>query len=425
MKRTILFLVALLAAATFRPQGVPGATGATEPVGAPEDAPAATTGGARVVLERSVESLETTQPTASPVELWMEKFDLAGRRLPRGVRSLGVPMSDPAGGALSAEGPVGENFPISNVPTDVSSTESLDRSSVAYNPQRGEYFVVWHATTRAARNNIYGRFVSAAGSPLGALFAIAETAGIELAPSVAYDADANQYWVAWTDLGSGSTGDIHLIRLSPTGAPLGGDIVVNEAGPVAFAARVAFGAGRCMVVWVSGPGDATAQILLRAYDSAGNALTSIMPLSDAAGVSTEPDIAFNPTDQNFLVVWNQQQAGTGWDVKSLGITPDFNSFSPQTVTSATGDQRTPRISFSVPAGRYLVVWYDGRSQQTYDIYGRLVGRDGVRLGNDISIYAGVYNDAVAVVAGSATTSQFAVVLSVEAVTDTEYVPVAL
>jgi len=382
----------------------------SEPVGDPEDAPA-TTGGARVVLERSVESLETTQPTASPVELWMEKCDLAGSRLPRGVRSPGVPMGDPPGGPSPEEAPVtlaGANFPICNVPTDVSRTEALDRSSVAYNPQSGEYFVVWHATTRASSNNIYGRFVSAAASPLGAPFAIAETAGIELAPSVAYDATANQYWVAWTDLGSGSTGNIHLRRLSPTGAPLGSDIVVNGAGPIAFAARVAWGAGRCMVVWNSDPGDGNAHILLRAYDAAGTALTPGMLLSDAAGKSTDPDISFNPTDQNFLVVWSQQRAGTGWDVKSLGITADVYSFSPQTISSAPGDQKTPRIGFSAGAGRYLVVWYDGRSQQTWDIYGRLVGRDGVGVGGDISIYVGAYTDALPVVAGSGSASQFAV-----------------
>jgi len=249
------------------------------------------------------------EPARTPLAEWLER--ISSTEIP-------TPGTSPEEGALEdtissdAEGAlVGANFPISNFADSVSSTESLDQSSVAYNPGRGEYLVVWHATTRASSNNIYGRFVSAAGSPVGGQFVIADTTGIELAPSVAYDGTANQYWVAWTDLGSGSTGNVHLRRVSPTGTLLGSDIIVNSPGPVAFATRIAVGAGRCIVAWNSDPGDGNAHILVRSYDVNANPVTTVLLLSDAAGKATLPDIAFNSTDSNFLVVWYESHVSTG------------------------------------------------------------------------------------------------------------------
>jgi hypothetical protein len=345
---------------------------------------------------------EAERPATSWAARWATGA-VGGALLEGGEQPFDAAPPENAAGSLA-----GSNFPICNVSVDVSSTETLDRSSVAYNPQRGEYLVVWHATTRASSTNVYGRFVSAAGTALGSPFAIAETSGMELAPSVAFDGTANQYWVAWTDLGTGSTGNIHLRRLSPTGTPVGTDTVVNTAGAVAFGARVAWGGGRCLVVWTSDPGGGNAYIYFRAYDGNGAAVTPVYRLSDDPGKSTDPDIAFDTAQQRFVAVWNQQMSASGWDVKSLGITLDFYSFSPQTVSGAAGDQKLPRIGYSAGAGRYLVVWHDGRSQQTYDIYGRLIGGDGVALGADLPIFAGTYTDGNPAVAGSSTASQFTV-----------------
>jgi len=374
-------------------------SGAPGPIGDPEE-PLDVPASARLPVGHLEDPLEGGDEEVSPLAPWLAKLGVA--RTPASDEGSEIDGPENAGGLA------GSNFPICTVPTDVSNTESLDRSSIAYSTQVGTYMVVWHATTRASRQNVYGRVVSTAGTMPGVPFSIATSAGMELSPSIAYDSTVHQYWVAWTDLGSGSTGNIHLRRVSVTGTVLGSDIVVNDPGPIAFGARVAFGAGRCIVVWTSDPGNGNSYVLMRAYDGTGNALTPVYRLSDDPGKSTDPDIAYNSADQSFLVVWNQQQTATGLDVKSLGITKDFYSFSPQTISAATWDQKAPRISFSAGAGRYLVAWHDARSQQTWDVYGHLVGRDGAGVGSDFPIFVGAYTDASPVVGGSGTTSQFMV-----------------
>ncbi|MFI5143071.1 MAG: hypothetical protein ACHQHM_03475, partial [Thermoanaerobaculales bacterium] len=94
------------------------------------------------------------------------------------------PLGDDSGGLIGA------NLPICTYADDVSNTESLDRSSIAYNPNASQYLVVWHAVSRATNYDIFGRFVSASGSVAGTIFAINQDAGLQIAPSVAYDSSA-------------------------------------------------------------------------------------------------------------------------------------------------------------------------------------------------------------------------------------------
>ena len=362
--------------------------------------------GGRMDAPRDTGSEPDASAVAAPLDEW-----LARAGVPRSWwgmepddRDTLTSAADAAGSAAALSG----NFPICNVADAVSSAESLAKPSVAYNPRRNEYLVTWQATTRAAKTNVYARFVSSSGTPLGSQFSIAETTNIELAPSVAYDSNADQYWVAWTDLGSGSTGDVKVRRYSPTGVAVGNPVVVNNAGAVAFAGRVACGAGRCIVVWNSDPGDGNGHILARSFDASANPVTAVLLLSAAVGQAMTPDIAFNTNDSNFLVVWHEYHASTGYDVMSHGITPNIASYGIRTVSAAAGDQKVARVGYSPSAGRYLVVWYDGRSQVTWDVYGQLVGRDCVPTGGVITVYAGAHHDAYPVVAGSNATGEFLV-----------------
>lgn len=309
--------------------------------------------------------------------------------------------------AGDGDGLIGTNFAISAYADSVSNTESLDKSSMAYNPARNESLVVWHAMTRETSQDIYGRFISASGVPTGAIFPINTDAGIQIGASVAFDAAASQYWVTWSDFGTGSTANVRLQRVSTTGTLLGGVITVNGPGPLALASRVACGAGRCLVVWTNVPDTTNSHILVRSYDSSGNPATTVLLISDAVGVSEYPDIAFNASDSNFLVVW-EQAIGSTWDVIGMGVTKDIAVFPKITISSASGNQQGPRVAYSAGAGCYLTVWYDGRNTQNWDIYGQRVSRTFALTGGNIAIHQGSYNDLNPAVAGLDTTSQFAV-----------------
>jgi hypothetical protein len=336
-------------------------------------------------------------PPRSTLAEWEERWALRGTH-------LGTEAAEAR--ALDL---VGANFPIASFPDATSVMEGLASSSAAYNPVRNEYLVAWHASTQATAANIHARRFSASGSPLGGEFVISAAAGPQVVPNVAYNDATDQYWVTWTDYRSGPSPDVYLRRLSANGSPLGGEMVVNEGAPSAFASRVACGGGRCAVVWASDPDDGNSHILIKGYNADGSPLTGVLLLSGHPGVATEPDICFNAEDGHFAAVWYEWHSGTDWDIGAYGLDSLLRkSFGRISISSSSGNQVYPRVAYSAGADRYCVVWQDGRSQQTWDIYGQLLARSGQFASSALPIFSGPFHDEAPAVAGHGSGSQFMV-----------------
>lgn len=337
---------------------------------------------------------------ASPVEQWLERL---------GVARVMPAVAEPDERVAASPGHLERgNFPISNFADAVSTTESLDGSTAAWDSLRGQYLVVWHALSRARSYNIYGRFVSGTGTLQGGAFVIADAAGMQIAPSIAYDAARDGYWVAFTDFGGGSVGSVKLRRLSAAGVMIGGEITASGIGGNAYAARLTVGGGRCWVAWASEPGDGNSHILVRGYDGLGNPTSPGLLLSEAYGKATEPDLAYDGSDQHIMVVWHESRTSSGWDVVAYRLNYDLYSLGRMTVSAALANQVSARVAYCAAAGRYLVVWQDGRSQTSWDVWGQLVDRNGALAGGALGLFAGAYHDIAPVVAGHGTASQFAV-----------------
>jgi len=337
---------------------------------------------------------------------------LLGRRplagLVRPGDALRGAAEDAGVSALGDEsGLIGANLPICTYADDVSRTESLDLSNIAYNPNLGQYLVVWHAVSRATNYDVFGRFVTAAGANAGPIFAINQDAGLQIAPNVAFEPSAGRYWVTWTDFGNGNTGNVRLQAFSTSGTAATGVITVNMAGANAYSSRVACGAGACVVVWTNLVSNNIAQILARSFDSSGNPVASQVLLDDPAGFGDAPAIAFNSSDGNFLAVW-EQNIGGWYHVQGIGMTPNAQLFPAVTFLAGSWQERYPRVAYSAGALAYLVAWDDGRSMKTFDIYGQLVSRGFGLVGGALTIYAGPYTEWAPVVAGLDTSSQFLV-----------------
>ncbi len=325
---------------------------------------------------------------------------LASRGLPRPRLAAAAPAAKTQGFPAGA-------FAVANHVDAVSPTENLDSASIAYNPSRGEYLVVWHAFVRETATDIYGRRLSASGSPIGAAFVICDAAGVQAVPHVAYESTTGTYWVTWSDFRNGDIPDVMVRRVSGTGSLVGSEIQAN--GPVneAFASRIACGSGRCVVTWQNVEADGDSHVLIQGYEASGATFVPILLLTDAVGVAAEPDICYNPTDQHFTLAW-QTSNGSNWDVSMFVLNRDLAGVAWGPVSTASGHQGLVRIAYSPGAGRYLVVWQDSRSQQTWDVYGQLVGRDGALSGSPLAIYAGSYHDTDPVVVAHSSSSEFVV-----------------
>jgi hypothetical protein len=364
-----------------------------------------------------------------PVKSWMRM--LVGV----GIAALLVVVAAGAG-AWGAGGPssarvsslVGSAFRISGP----QATSSENWPAVAWNGSGNEFLVVWsdgrNSSTRGS--DIYGRRVSAAGSAVGPDFRISGPAAIDVEsnPAVAWNATANEYLVVWDDNRNSSTRslDIYGRRVSAAGTPLGADFRVSGAGAIwdDLWPAVAWDAtaNEYLVVWDDGRNSSTRSwdIYGRRVSAAGTPLGADFRVSGAGAISYEnwPAVAWGGTANEFLVVWGDGRNFTsslddiyGRRVSAAGtpLGADFRISGP----NAWSHEATPAVAYDSTANQFLVVWTDPRNIDTRgdDIYGRRVSAAGAPVGANFRISGpnAISYEANPAVAYNSTSNQFLVV----------------
>ncbi|MDQ3703769.1 MAG: S-layer homology domain-containing protein [Chloroflexota bacterium] len=109
----------------------------------------------------------------------------------------------------------------------------------------------------------------------------------------------------------------------------------------------------------------------------------------ALGSQSEPSVAYNPTATEYLVVWEDSR-GTGGDgavnIQGQRVDADGTMLGENfVIAEAAGAQSEAKVAFSTNAAGYLVVWEDGRSGTSVDIYGQVVSSGGSLVGANFQI----------------------------------------
>ncbi|MBU0495857.1 MAG: hypothetical protein KKA73_25095 [Chloroflexi bacterium] len=266
--------------------------------------------------------------------------------------------------AALAGAPIGGRFLIQN-----DTTPSEIQPAVAYNPVRQEYLVVWHIEYLASPiKEVWGRRVSRTGALLSPAFRISpENGGYN--PDVAYNSAADQYLVVY-ETGSNIEGQ----RVLATGALVGSEIDIAVGyvhGSFHYtrpAVDYASTANRYLVAlrYISDL-DNSSSIQARAYTSNGlqeDYAFEVCPYVSAPDnkFPDRPDLAYNRSRNEFLVIWQQEYSSTDHDIYARriaatgAVTPTGSIFA---ITTSANDDVTPAVAAipTVPdAGQYLVVW---------------------------------------------------------------------
>ena len=208
-------------------------------------------------------------------------------------------------GDVRAGSPVGGKFLIYD---NTGVSEALP--SIAYNGQSQEYLVVWQAEYSGPIYEIWGRRVSSSGAPLGAAFRISPV-GQGSTPDVAYSSAANGYLVVWKH----NVG-IYGQRVSASGALQ--DSVLNIAIGITGSCDqpvVAYGsvADRYLVTYrYSQDADGSTGIWANSMESDGgfDGAAFLVHGHSNTLLPEQPDLAYNRSRNEFLVVW-QQTFGPG------------------------------------------------------------------------------------------------------------------
>ena len=327
------------------------------------------------------------------------------RRLAQLLAVVFVVLITAIPGPAQSDGPIGGRILIQN---EAAIVERIP--SVAYNSQMDEYFVVYQANNRA-----WGKIVDADGGVYGSPFQISSTSSSS--PDVAYNNVDNEYIVVWD-----SEDDVCGRILSATGAPL--TSVFNIAQGIYITPDTGASYGQPTVAYSSTSNrylavyryhfynwfDTGHSIYARSYNANGSPEDAQFIVAEYSmdDEPSMPDVAYNHSRNEFLVVWQMRVGGDfdvygrrvemtgGTDVLGLEF-PIADLSSENEINPAVG-----AIPTDPDEGRYQVAW-----ERNYNIYTTNVTGTGA-VGAWQTLADSSYEESDPAVAGNEVNDQFLV-----------------
>ena len=268
---------------------------------------------------------------------------------------------------------IGADFRLSDMGPDGDAIYDALSPAVAYNSTGDEYLVVWSGdddtgTLVDEEGEIFGQRVDAAsGVEIGADFRLSDMgpdgdANYDASsPAVAYNSADNEYLVVWSgddDTGALVKGECEIFgqRVSASGEEIGADFRLSDMGPDG---QTYFGA-------------------------------------------SSPAVAYNSTDNEYLVVWggdddtgglaNNEYEIFGQRVSAAGaeIGADFRLSDMGPDGNTNYDAYRPAVAYNTVGNEYLVVWYGdddtgGLVDEELEIFGQRVSAAGTEIDADFRL----------------------------------------
>ena len=330
--------------------------------------------------------------------------------------------SDIYGQRLAAGGRlIGSNFPIATAPA------GQQVPVAAYDYTTNQYLVAWEDSRSSATtgSDIYGQILSGEADLVGNHFPITTAAGNQQRPALAYHGRRHQYLVAWSDERHSATSgfDIYGQRVSPQGELIGGDLAIATASLTQAKPAVIYNPidPQYFLVWEDGRrmAHSGSEIYGRRVRHTGRPAGTDFPISSepspeslrpAFGNQTSPTTAYNSTEAQYLIVWEDARRGAanldiyGQIVSSTGEL----LIGPFPIAVAPNNQTLPFAAYNGTDNQYLVIWDDRRDRATngQDLYGQILSAQGEPIGHNFPIAAGPDDEGRATVVYNAIDQQY-------------------
>lgn len=262
---------------------------------------------------------------------------------------------------------------------------------LAYNANANIYLVTFlrPSTTNPQQRDIFGQYLNDQGALLDSTFPIAQNLD-EAEDHVIAGEDA--FLVTWR------TGeDIHQASLqgrwvdasSAHQRTLGSAFAITDGDLInqGFALEYNSVSHKFAVVWNSADlGNAFYGRYLTAGSISGE--PSVLISSNPNGFV--PSLAFNPDDENFILVYHNWTGGQYQEeIYSQLLAADLTASGPQQQLTAflPGIQWFPAVAYSSQSHEFMALWTDERAQQT-ELYGQRIGANGAPIGENIPLVTG-------------------------------------
>lgn len=266
------------------------------------------------------------------------------------------------------------------------STNEAQTQALAYASGSGKFLAVWQSN---ASGNVYGRVIDGNGTPEGGaggfqLNTIGSTGGLTL-PDVTYNPDLDEFLVVW-QINDGSQDDIYARRVKPdAGDPvsLGGDFQVTTQPNDQVNPSVAYNATdqEYLVVWEDDRNQVANDVDIYGAtidDIAGAQNINEVPIQINQPLAQyNPRLAWNKLDNQYLVVWNSDN--TEEDV--LAQRYNASDLSPiggiLNIANDAGEvEERPDVAYNEEDNHYLVVYSDDLGAGNAEVYSRFVEPNG-------------------------------------------------
>jgi hypothetical protein len=258
--------------------------------------------------------------------------------------------------------------------------------AAAYNWRRDEYLVVWHNVWGGGGRDIYARRVSGQGEILS-WFAVTYGPEDRAYPSVAYDPDRDRYLVVWMfdANGDGSNWDIRGRFIPWQGPDVGlGEFDISTWSTNQRMPEVVYNENpnwpEFLVVWHNTPPALPAYVSARRVFADGSGFPPGDGFTVAGGIGDtndyfNPDVAYNLARNEYLVVYSENAT----DIWATRLEANGNVLGGGGFGIATWQpdpESRPTVAACRTADQYFVAWQSYVDGGHFDIYGRYVSGDG-------------------------------------------------
>lgn len=260
--------------------------------------------------------------------------------------------------------------------------------AAAFNPADDEFLLVYRDSRGHTFPDVYAQRVRSDGRLLGNAIPICNYYDSQDDPQVAYLASADRYLVIWSDgRNATETPDIYGQLVRRDGTLDGGNFPIALLPGGHHRPRLAAGEDTFLVVWgYAVDGDSGVQG--QRVSGSGVLLGARFDISDGTAWAAQPDVAYRPAANRYLVVWSDAR-DADQDIYAQQVLPDGTLAGDNIpVTNAPGMQAWPVVAAGGADDAVLVVWEDGRNGAQRDIYGQRFRPGDTFLGIDIPISVG-------------------------------------
>jgi len=258
--------------------------------------------------------------------------------------------------------------------------------AVAYNPDDDEWLVVWHDNWNGGNWDIHGQRMRSDGTLIGDNLAIAENPSYQGAPAVAYNPAAGEYLIVWKDERVSGEWHIYGQRVRADGTLVGSEMTICAAPYYQLDPAVTYqpATEEWLVVWHSQRADGI-QIYGQRIASSGALVGSEFAISQEGYSHRGPDVAANPEAGEYLAVWHMHTNNLRYSLRARRVQADGTpSGDEMIIAQARKDSPWPKVAYNPHDDEYLVVWQDRRNGN-WDIYGQRVSAAGALVGDNLAI----------------------------------------